>query len=138
MERTNVDVRLLPSQYRLTKQRAAVMRALETERHLSAEAIFARVRGEMPGVSLGTIYRTLDMLRDVGIVQVFSFGGSAARYEASSDKHHHLLCSACRALTDVPTDAIAPLANAIARDAGFTEIDVALTITGRCIDCARR
>ena len=128
----------LPPRYRLTKQRAAVLRAFEKGRHLSAETILERVRVEMPAVSLGTIYRTLDILRMSGMVQMFSYGGSAARYEAAADKHHHLLCSICRELTDVRGDVVGALALAIATDAGYSDIDVALTITGRCTDCAAR
>jgi Fe2+ or Zn2+ uptake regulation protein len=128
----------LPPRYRLTKQRAAVLRALEKGSHRSAESILERVRGEMPGVSLGTIYRTLDILRKSGLVQMFSSGGSAARYEAAADKHHHLLCSICRELTDVRGDVVGALALAIAADAGYSDIDVALTITGRCSDCSAR
>ena len=67
-----VDAGLLQSRYRLTKQRAAILRALGDGQHLSAETILERVRTELPGVSLGTIYRTLDILRGIGLVQLFS------------------------------------------------------------------
>jgi len=77
MEAKTVDAGLLQSRYRLTKQRAAVLRALGDGKHLSAETILERVRAEMPAVSLGTIYRTLDILREIGLVQIFSFAGSA-------------------------------------------------------------
>ncbi len=73
-----VDAGLLQSRYRLTKQRAAVLRALEDGRHLNAETILDRVRAQLPGVSLGTIYRTLDILRSIGLVQIFSHAGGAA------------------------------------------------------------
>ena len=89
-----VDAGLLQTRYRLTKQRAAILRALEDGAHLTAEAIHERVRVALPAVSLGTIYRTLDILRAIGLVQVFAHGG-AARYEAALDKHHHLVCGNC-------------------------------------------
>ncbi|GAC1399586.1 MAG: transcriptional repressor [Vulcanimicrobiaceae bacterium] len=138
MQSTTVATETFPSHYRITKQRAAVLRALGSGSHLSAETILERVRNEIPGVSLGTIYRTLDILRENGLVQIFSFGGNAARYEAAHGKHYHLMCSSCRELTDVRRDDIDPLAHAIACDAGFTEVEVALTITGRCLSCAAR
>ena len=133
-----VDAGLLQSRYRLTKQRAAVLRALGDGTHLSAETILERVRAEMPGVSLGTIYRTLDILREIGLVQVFSFGGIAARYEATLEKHHHMLCTVCRSLVNVRIDALAEIARAIANDEGYTEIDYAMTIVGRCSSCTKR
>ncbi len=136
MEMKTVDAGLLQSRYRLTKQRSAVLRALTPGAHLSAEAILERVRGEMPGVSLGTIYRTLDILREIGLVQVFSHAGSAARYEAALDKHYHLLCSSCRRLVDVRAPAINELARVIAEREGFDDVDVAMTIVGRCAACS--
>jgi Fe2+ or Zn2+ uptake regulation protein len=133
-----VDAGLLQSRYRLTKQRSAVLRALGDGTHLSAETILERVRAEMPGVSLGTIYRTLDILREIGLVQIFSFTGSAARYEASLDKHHHLMCHECRELVNVRADEISQIASEIATREGYTGIDFALTIVGRCSTCEKR
>lgn len=130
------DVGLLQSRYRLTKQRAAVLRALADGGHLSAETILRRVRTEMPGVSLGTIYRTLDILRALGLVQAFSHGGDAARYEASLDKHHHLLCSRCRVVLNVRADDLARIVQDLARKERFDEVDYELTIVGRCQECA--
>jgi len=133
-----VDVGLLQSRYRLTKQRAAVLRALTPGTHLSAETILERVRDEMPGVSLGTIYRTLDILREIGLVQIFSFAGSAARYEATLQKHHHLLCSSCRELINIDARDIDDLARSIAHREGFSNAQFALTITGSCAGCTPR
>ena len=94
------------------------------------------MRSELPGVSLGTIYRTLDILREIGLVQVFSHGGGASRYEAALEKHHHLVCTQCRELTNVQAAALSQIAHDIAKDAGFTGIDYSLTIVGRCADCS--
>jgi Fe2+ or Zn2+ uptake regulation protein len=138
MELKTVDAGLLQSRYRLTKQRSAVLRALADGTHLSAETILERVRAELPGVSLGTIYRTLDILRGIGLVQIFSFGGSAARYEAALDKHHHLLCSSCRSLKNVAANGLAQIAREIAEREGYTDYDHALTIVGLCVDCSKR
>ncbi len=136
MDAGTVDAGLLQSRYRLTKQRAAVLRALADRTHLSAEAILERVRIELPGVSLGTIYRTLDILREIGLVQVFSYAGSAARYEAAVDKHHHLLCTSCRQLTDVRAPGLGELAGNLAEREGFVGVDYALTIVGLCRSCS--
>jgi Fe2+ or Zn2+ uptake regulation protein len=138
MDLRTVDAGLLQSRYRLTKQRAAILRALADGTHVSAETILERVRSELPGVSLGTIYRTLDILREIGLVQVVSYGGSAARYEAALEKHHHLLCSVCRELTNVQAPGVAQIAHDLAKDAGFTSIDYSLTVVGRCRSCSKR
>jgi len=130
-----VDAGLLQSRYRLTKQRAAILRALEDGRHLSAETILERVRLQLPGVSLGTIYRTLDILRSIGLVQMFSHAGGAAKYEAALEKHHHLVCTQCGDVINVNVSEALPLSQAIAHDHGFHDIDCALVVTGRCTRC---
>lgn len=136
MDVKGVDAGLLQTRYRLTKQRAAILRALDGGAHLSADTILERVRAELPGVSLGTIYRTLDILRELGLVQVFSHAGSASRFEAVIEKHHHLLCSECRQLLNVAAPGLAEIAQAIGALHHFVEIDCALTISGRCPTCA--
>ena len=136
MDGKTVDAGLLQSRYRLTKQRAAVLRALDDGAHLDAEAILARVRRELANVSLGTIYRTLDILREIGLVQMVTLPGAATRFEASLDKHHHLLCTRCRALRNVHIGGLGEIVNPVAAREGFLETDYALTITGLCADCA--
>ena len=131
-----VDAGLLQSRYRLTKQRAAILRALEDGRHLNAETILDRVRAQLPGVSLGTIYRTLDILRSIGLVQIFSFAGGAARYEAALEKHHHLVCTQCGEVTNVHVNEALPLSQHVAHEHGFDAVDCALVVTGRCPRCA--
>jgi Fe2+ or Zn2+ uptake regulation protein len=137
MDVKTVDAGLLQSRYRLTKQRSAVLKAMGDGTHLSAETILDRVRSQLPGVSLGTIYRTLDILRELGLVQVFSFAGQAARYEAALDKHHHLLCTQCNTLVNVQTPGLEEIAQDVAADAGYADIEYSLTIIGRCTRCAR-
>jgi Fe2+ or Zn2+ uptake regulation protein len=130
-----VDAGLLQSRYRLTKQRAAILRALGDGQHLSAETILERVRTELPGVSLGTIYRTLDILRGIGLVQLFANSGGAAKYEAALEKHHHLVCTQCGELRNVTAAELLPLAQALARDHGYGEVDCTLVVSGRCPRC---
>jgi Fe2+ or Zn2+ uptake regulation protein len=131
-----VDAGLLQSRYRLTKQRAAILRALEDGRHLSAETILERVRLQLPGVSLGTIYRTLDILRGIGLVQMFSHAGAAAKYEAALEKHHHLVCTHCGDVINVNVSEALPLSQSIAHEHGFADVDCALVVTGRCTRCS--
>jgi Fe2+ or Zn2+ uptake regulation protein len=138
MDTRGVDAGLLQTKYRLTRQRAAILRALDGSAHLSAETILERVRAELPGVSLGTIYRTLDILRELGLVQVFSHAGYAARFEAVLEKHHHLLCTQCGHLVNVEAPGLADIARTIAIGHDFAEVDCALTITGRCRTCLLR
>ncbi|MGH7708682.1 MAG: Fur family transcriptional regulator [Vulcanimicrobiaceae bacterium] len=136
MDARTIDAGLLQARYRLTKQRAAVLRALGDGKHHTAETLLERVRDELPLVSLGTVYRTLEILRGLGLVQSFSHGSLAARYEAVLDKHHHLLCSECHELTNVHADDVAAIARGIAERHGYREVDYQLTILGCCRHCS--
>jgi len=136
MDSSGVDAGLLRSRYRLTKQRAAVLLALDDGAHLTAEALLERVRTQMPGVSLGTIYRTVDILRELGLVQMFTHAGMAARYEASLSKHHHLVCAVCRDITNVSIPSLSGVVAGIASQYHYDDIDASLTVMGRCSACA--
>ncbi len=136
MDSDGVDADLLRSRYRLTKQRSAILAALADGAHLTAESILERVRTRLPGVSLGTIYRTVDILRELGLVQIFTHHGLAARYEASLSKHHHLVCESCGDITNLNLPALASIVHGVAASYQYDDVDVALTVTGRCARCA--
>jgi Fur family ferric uptake transcriptional regulator len=136
MDTHGADAGLLKSRYRLTKQRAAVLSALDDGAHLTAEALLERVRHQLPGVSLGTIYRTVEILREIGLVQVFTHNGMAARYEASLSKHHHLVCERCHDIVNVSLPSLGTVVEAIAERYDFGGIDASLTVTGTCSPCA--
>lgn len=136
MSSNGVDADLLRSRYRLTKQRAAILAALSDGAHLTAEDLLERVRTEMPGVSLGTVYRTVDILREIGLVQIFTHNGMAARYEASLSKHHHLVCDTCQDIVNVNVPALEQVVNAVAVQYRYEAVDASLTLNGRCATCA--
>jgi Fur family ferric uptake transcriptional regulator len=92
--------------YRLTTGREAVFDVLSnSEGHLSAEDIYMKARPKYPGVGLTTVYRTLDVLSDLGMVSKLDFGDGRSRYELSEGSdgvchHHHLVCTECKKVID--------------------------------------
>ncbi len=92
--------------YRITAGREAIIEALSaTHDHLSAEDVYARIHDKYPNVGLTTIYRTLDMLVNLGLVFKFDFGDGKARYELTegpkgAHHHHHLVCTGCKRVID--------------------------------------
>ncbi len=99
--------RLEESEYRLTKPRRAILDVLaHTDEHLSAEEIYQRVYGDYPSIGLTTVYRTLELFVQIGIVLRFDFGDGRARYELSvgpevhGSHHHHLICTSCNKIID--------------------------------------
>ncbi len=92
--------------YRITSGREAVLDVLsKSSQHLSAEDIYMKVHPKYPNIGLTTIYRTLDVLADLGLVFKFDFGDKRARYELAegpkgAHHHHHLICTSCKRVID--------------------------------------
>src|SRR5438128_12125911 len=87
---------------RVTPQRLAVYEVLrESGDHLSAETIFQRVRATQPSLSLATVYRTLEMLRDAGLAVEGRLGDSRNFYETNVEPHFHLVCIDCHTVRDL-------------------------------------
>src|SRR5579859_1332045 len=81
---------------KITPQRLFLFRALEhAHRHPSAEDLYEEVRAELPMLSLGTVYKTLAELVDLGEVQTVETGDGRARYDPNTEPHAHLLCRVC-------------------------------------------
>jgi Fur family ferric uptake transcriptional regulator len=100
------DGRLRKHSYRVTVPRRAILDVLsKEEKHLSAEDVFLKVHKKYPDIGLTTVYRTLNLLTQLGLVLKFDFGDGKARYELSSGPenkghHHHLVCTKCNKVID--------------------------------------
>ena len=141
-ERTEIFVaRCRAAALAVTPQRLAIFRHLAaTDRHPSAEELHAAVRREMPTLSLATVYKTLDTLAGIGAVRPVSRLSARGRWDANLAPHHHLICTACGAVSDVtePTlDAAARPARRVAARHGFAAAGHAVEIFGRCAACRR-
>jgi Fe2+ or Zn2+ uptake regulation protein len=122
---------------RVTPQRLAIAAAVrELGRHATAEEVFSTVAARMPGVSLPTVYATLELLEDLGLVRRVATESGTAVYDPRTDEHHHLVCRRCGAIVDVdaPVDHAALLG--AARGAGFRPDDAQVVIRGLCASCA--
>lgn len=91
--------------YRMTVPRQAIINVLSSSgEHLSAEDIYIKVHKEFPAVGLTTVYRTLELLNQMGLVVKFDFGDGRARYELTgageTEHHHHLVCSNCNRIIE--------------------------------------
>jgi Fur family transcriptional regulator, ferric uptake regulator len=113
--------------YKATPQRLAVLGALAAEQHQSLEEIRARC----PEVGLVTIYRTLDLLTEIGAVRRLDLG-DGPRYELAEDHHHHLICESCGGVSEFER---CPLDLRRLRGVDFEISSHTLEIYGRCADC---
>ena len=121
---------------RVTPQRLVINRALQRlDRHASAEQVATAVERELPGVSVPTVYATLELLADVGLARRVTVAPGAVLYDPLTDDHHHAVCSRCGRVSDL--DAAVQDAGAMraARRQGFEPDRVELVVTGLCESC---
>lgn len=124
---------------RVTPQRLAIARTVrELDRHTTAEVVYARATQQVPGISLPTVYATLELLEGLGLVRRVATESATAVYDPRTDDHHHLVCRGCGEVFDVdaPVDHAAVLA--AAQERGFTVDDAQIVIRGVCGVCAQR
>jgi len=88
--------------FKVTPQRLAIYSVLaSTKAHPSAEMIFSELQSLYPTMSLATVYKTIDILREIGLVQILNAGEDCFRYDANTDNHPHIRCMACGRVDDV-------------------------------------
>ena len=126
------------SHRRSTRQRQAiveVVRALDD--HPTAEHVFFEVRKRLPTISLGTVYRNLNLLAEQGIIAEFSMSENARRYDGNTGRHSHIICTVCGAIRDIwppdgPTERIVAFAEAAT---GYCVERHHVELFGVCPDC---
>ncbi|ASS75031.1 transcriptional repressor [Tumebacillus algifaecis] len=135
-----IKKQLHSEQFKLTPQREATLRVLleNEESHLSAEEIFMLVKQKSPDIGLATVYRTLDLLCDLKIIEKLNFGDGVARYEFRTDDHphhhHHLICLKCGSLSEIE-DMLDDLEERVERDHKFKIVDHRVSFLGYCENC---
>ena len=124
--------------YKITRQRRAVLEALaQAQGHLSPQEVHERVCHREPSIGLATVYRTLEVLRDLGIVCELSTPGSGHTYTiGATEHHHHLICSECKAVVDFTTQSLEDLEQRLTLESGFVIQGHVLEFTGLCPGCS--
>jgi len=124
---------------KLTHQRAEIFREVAcTGDHPDAETVYQRVRTRIPTVSLDTIYRTLWLLVDLGLIQTLGQGRDRARFDANLDRHHHFVCVKCGATKDFYSTDFDELALPDSlKEIGHAEA-TQVEVHGVCLDCAKK
>jgi Fur family ferric uptake transcriptional regulator len=128
-----------PTAPRSTRQRQAVLDALaEVEDFRSAQQVHELLSSRGSGIGLATVYRTLALYADHGLVDVLRSEDGEAIYRRCSDTHHHhLVCRSCGATVEVEGPAVERWTSAIAAEHGFAELSHTLEIVGTCADCRK-
>jgi len=123
--------------YRLTPQRHMILEQVEAaEGHVSAEEILQRIRKRYPNLNISTVYRTLELLKDLALVTETDMGDGRVRFHAmDKGHHHHLVCVVCGQVADLEEDEFKPFSDLLATRHGFQADLRHLAIFGRCQGC---
>ena len=136
-------------QLRVTRPRQMIVDVLgNTTEHFSAEEVYLRVHAKYPNVGLTTVYRTLDLLEEMGIVVKQNFGDGRSRYELKENPkkpghHHHLVCTACKRVIDYndfvdeEVKLIGKLEKELSRKHGFRITGHVIQFHGVCTACKK-
>lgn len=133
--RTDAVSLLRNSGKRITPERTLLLRIIENHAHLDAEQIYRIAQKERPQIGLATVYRTLTLLKELGIVRTTDLGENHCHYEVCSDNHLHLICTDCGLITDIP---VPKALLKTATNEGFTVERVRFEMFGICQACAKQ
>lgn len=123
---------------RLTPQREMILLAVhECPGHVTVEEIYEHVQQQNPYVDISTVYRNLDLLRELGLVSQMDQGDGVLRYEMcfGHEPHHHLICSQCQHVVDLPDDVLDPVRRRVRDEYGFEPLTDHMVLCGTCPAC---
>lgn len=130
--------------YKLTPQRRAILDTIvENEgKHLTAEEIYDLVKEDCPEIGLATVYRTIVLLEEMGVVCRLDLGDNCSRYELvheeENHQHHHLICTQCSKVIEVEGDLLEALEQSIEEKYKFTIQNHSVRFFGICNECANK
>ena len=102
LEEQNVTALLRDKGFKVTPQRLAIYSVLSaTKAHPSAEMIFNELQPHYPTMSLATVYKTIEILKEIGLVQILNVGEDSFRYDAVTHNHPHIRCMSCGRVDDL-------------------------------------
>jgi Fe2+ or Zn2+ uptake regulation protein len=120
---------------RVTPQRVVVHRALsELDRHVTADELLDAVTERLPSVSLPTIYATLELLEELGMVRRLQRSGTTL-FDPRTEPHHHLVCTSCGAVEDLDSALDSAALERAAAGHDFMPERIEAIVHGRCRDC---
>lgn len=123
--------------HRFTEQRATIFRYLVgTKVHPTADEVFSAVRRSLPGISLATVYKSLEALVGCGLAVKLTYADDSARYDGRTDPHHHARCLVCDSVVDIPGEIAGSEVEAVrGRASGFMVTGYRLEFSGYCSGC---
>jgi Fur family ferric uptake transcriptional regulator len=123
---------------RMTRQRKVILEELrKLENHPTADEIYDVVRKRIPRISLGTVYRNLEVLSELGEIKKLEFGGSIKRFDGDPKDHYHIRCNLCDRVDNAPMPHLDDIENHISLKTDYRIIGHRLEFFGLCPECSR-
>lgn len=123
---------------RMTKQRKTILKVLRsTTSHPTADWIYEEVRKEIPNVSLGTVYRNLGILKDMGEIMELDFGSTYSRFDGNPSNHYHFCCTDCGRVYDIDLILMKKIEDEAAKLSGHIIHHHRLEFYGICKECQK-
>lgn len=123
---------------RLTPQRRVILEYLKnSENHPTAEEIYHHIKEQLHRVSLGTVYNTLHMLKEMGVIQELSYGDMSSRYDGTPENHYHITCEKCGKVVDFSRPLFSNIESEAEKETDFSISYHRLELYGVCSQCNR-
>lgn len=122
--------------YKVTPQRLAVYDVLKkNEMHPSAEVIYKKLRPMYPSMSFATVYKTVEILNKINVIQILNTCEDSNRYDANVTKHFHIQCTECGKVENVEATEIPEAKAKVTSDTGYTLTGKQVYFYGKCPKC---
>jgi Fe2+ or Zn2+ uptake regulation protein len=120
----------------MTRQRRVILEELKKfSSHPTADEVYERARRRLPRISLGTVYRNLEILSECGMIQKLELGGSQKRFDGTVENHYHVRCIRCGSVKDVSMEPLTTLERALRGVSDYEIIGSRLEFVGFCPQC---
>ena len=120
----------------LTRQREVVLRVIrDANAHPTANEVFSAAKSLLPSISFATVYNSLRYLKEAGHIAEIKFGDGASRFDRTTHRHDHAICTVCGKLVDIEMDVPADILKRAARYSKFKPESIEFTLRGKCPDC---
>jgi Fur family ferric uptake transcriptional regulator len=128
-----------PQECRMTRQRRVILDEVRSaECHPTADEVYQRVRRHLPHVSLGTVYRSLEVLRECGKMRKLELGCAQRRYDGELREHYHVRCVRCGCVADVKMRPVAGIQEAGRGGSNYEVLGYSLEFFGVCPRCGKK
>jgi len=125
--------------FRMTRQRRVILDLVgSAETHPTAEEVFARARRRLPKISLGTVYRSLELLSQSNMIHTLDLTSGPKRFDGRMESHYHLRCLKCGKIDDLPVDPLSEIEQMARRHSGYEIVGHEVEVIGVCPDCKAR